>query len=114
MNSMIQFLTAALPWLAMGVLLAMFFARNADRKKNAKQQADYGSLGMSMGMCFGLAIELSWTHHIGIGMAIGMLLGLVIGSEIKKEDETGKAIAEIQEDAEWSYTSQNDEEGEQK
>ena len=82
----VDFLSAALPWICMGLLLAIFFAQNA-RKKNKKNE-NYMTEGMGLGMCFGVAIGTS-LGHTGIGLSLGMLAGLVIGSciEKKKNDE---------------------------
>ena len=74
-----QFLRAALPWIAMGLLLAVFAVRSAGRKNREERAEDYGSEGMCLGMCFGTAI----------GMCLGMLLGLAVGSSIHKEKRQG-------------------------
>lgn len=77
-----DFILAALPWLAIGLCLAIFFARNA---KNDKKTADnYGSEGMSIGMCIGVALGTLFDGGVGIGISAGMLLGLCIGSGIPK------------------------------
>ena len=89
MEAVYDFLRAALPWVAMGLLLAVFFARSAKRKKDEDKKADYGTVGMCLGMCFGTAIGTSLGNHTGIGICLGMLLGLAIGSGIKKEDSEG-------------------------
>ena len=86
MKNVIDFLSAALPWITMGLLLAIFFARSSKKKKKVKEsdeawdrEDDYGTEGMCLGMCLGAAINASY------GLSIGMLLGLVIGSCIKKD-----------------------------
>lgn len=91
MENVFDFIHAALPWVAVGLLLAVFAARSAKRKKagkskDAKPQEDYGTEGMCIGMCLGSAIGASGTVSIGIGMSLGMLIGLAIGTCIKKED----------------------------
>lgn len=94
MENVFDFIHAALPWVAVGLLLAVFAVRSAKRKKagkseDTKPQEDYGTEGM----CFGSAIGASGTVSIGIGMSLGMLIGLAIGTCIKKEDrgDSGKA-----------------------
>ena len=85
MENVLDFLRAALPWLAIGLLLAVFAARGA-RKKNKKEQTDdYGTEGMCLGMCFGTAIGTALGNNTGIGISLGMLVGLAIGTCIKKE-----------------------------
>lgn len=37
MDAVFDFLRAALPWIAVGLLLAVFFARSAGKKKKEKQ-----------------------------------------------------------------------------
>lgn len=63
MEAVFAFVCAALPWIAVGLLLAVFFVKNTGKKKKEKQSDDYGTEGM----------------------CLGMLLGLAIGSFIKKE-----------------------------
>ena len=70
----------------MGLLLAVFFARNARKKKNEEQTGDYGTEGMCWGMCLGTAIGTSLGNHTGIGISLGMLIGLAIGTCCKKEN----------------------------
>lgn len=53
MEAIIDFLRAALPWIAIGLLLAVFAARSAGRKKKEKESDNYGTEGMCMGMCLG-------------------------------------------------------------
>lgn len=57
MKSILDFTLAALPWLIVGVSLAILFAKGASRKKKeSKKTGDYGTEGMCIGMCVGLAI----------------------------------------------------------
>ena len=89
MENVFDFVRAAAPWVAMGLLLAIFAVRNtAKKKKNQGQDGDYGTEGMCLGMCFGTAIGTSLANNTGIGISLGMLLGLAIGSCIKKEKDS--------------------------
>ena len=85
MENVVDFLHAALPWIVIGLLLAVFFARSTGNKKKEKELDDYGTEGMCLGMCFGTAIGTALGNNTGIGISLGMLIGLVIGSSIKKE-----------------------------
>ena len=85
MKAAFAFVHAALPWVVIGLLLAVFFARAAHRKKEKETYGDYGTEGMCLGMCFGTAIGTALGNNTGIGISLGMLLGLAIGSCIKKE-----------------------------
>ena len=91
MNRILDFLRAALPWLVMGAVLAVFFVREANRKKGKKDQQkkkdDYGAEGMALGMCIGAAIATAMHRDIGLGLSLGMLLGFVVGSFMEKTDE---------------------------
>ena len=83
MNKFYDFMSAALPWIAMGLLLAIFFARTAN---GTKKEEDHGSEGMALGMCFGVALSTSLHINVGLGMMAGMVLGLLVGSGIEKID----------------------------
>ena len=85
METVFDFLRAALPWIAVGLLLAVLCAREAGKKKKEEQTGDYGTEGMCLGMCLGTAIGTSLGNNIGIGISMGMLIGLAIGTCIKKE-----------------------------
>ena len=83
-----DFLSAALPWLSIGLLLAIFFAQSA-KKKNGSKKENYSTEGLALGMCFGTAIGTSLGNNTGIGLTLGMLAGFVVGSffEKKKNDD---------------------------
>ena len=86
MDEFAQFLRAALPWIAMGLLIAVFAVRSAGKKKEKLKAEDYGTEGMCLGMCFGTAIGTSLGNNTGLGISLGMLIGLAIGSSIRKEE----------------------------
>ena len=79
-----EFMGAALPWIALGILLAVFFAKSAIRKKDKDRPENYGSEGMALGMCLGVALASALHFDIGMGMIVGMALGLLIGSKTDK------------------------------
>ena len=89
MENVLDFLRAAMPWVTMGLLLAVFASRSAKKKTDEEKTDNYGTEGMCLGMCFGTAIGTSLGNHTGIGICLGMLLGLAIGSGIKKKDSEG-------------------------
>lgn len=80
-----DFFRAALPWIAAGLLLAVFFVWSAGKRRKDAQDDNYGAEGMCLGMCFGTAIASSLGNNTGIGISLGMLLGLAVGSSMKKE-----------------------------
>ena len=51
MENLIGFLLSAMPWIAVGLLLAVLAARGARKKKQKEQPGDYGTEGMCLGMC---------------------------------------------------------------
>ena len=83
MDKFYDFMSAALPWIALGLLLAIFFARTAN---GTKKEEDHGSEGMALGMCFGVALSTALHINVGFGMMAGMVLGLLVGSGIEKID----------------------------
>ena len=87
MENVIDFLRVALPWIAIGLFLAVFFARSTGNKKKEKEIDNYGTEGMCLGMCFGTAIGAALGNNTGIGITLGMLLGLAVGTGIKKEGQ---------------------------
>ena len=77
MEHVLDFVFAAMPWITVGLLLAIYASRSAAKKK---EHADnYGTEGMCVGMCFGTAIDAT------LGGFMGMLIGLAIGSCIGKK-----------------------------
>lgn len=95
MKDFMDFLSAALPWLCMGLLLAIFFAKSAQKKNDekesrAKKKDNYSLEGMCFGICLGVALGASIGNNTGIGLSFGMLLGLVIGSCIEKKGNENK------------------------
>ncbi len=78
---------AALPWISIGLLLAILFARSARKEKDDKKKETYGTEGLALGMCFGVAIGTSIGNYTGIGLTLGMLIGFAIGSLIEKKEE---------------------------
>ena len=89
MDKFYDFMSAALPWIALGLLLAIFFARTAN---GTKKEEDHGSEGMALGMCFGVALSTALHINVGFGMMAGMVLGLLVGLGIESnQDKESKA-----------------------
>lgn len=84
MEAVWDFLWAALPWIAMGLLLAAYFAGCADRKQG-DASSDYAAEGMDYGMCLGLCLFTALGKNIGLGLSAGMLIGLLVGSRVRKK-----------------------------
>ena len=86
---MLEFIKAALPWVVMGIVIAIFAAQNSNRKKSAdndkKKQESYMNEGMCVGLCLGVCIASAGVWDMGIGISLGLCAGLLIGSLVKKQ-----------------------------
>ena len=80
------FLTAALPFLIIGICLAVIFSRRAQQQNEDKEQesGDYMTYGMCIGMCLGLSLASAIGFSLGLGISLGMLIGLTGGMLFKK------------------------------
>lgn len=76
-----DFIHAALPFIIIGLVLAVFFAFRS--KSNTEN--NYSTMRMALGMCFGSLFGTLGIVDIGIGLSLGMLIGLCFGSLIKKK-----------------------------
>ena len=88
MNSILDFIRGAAPWVAMGLLVVILAVRSAARKKNGRKQEDtYELEGLCLDMCLGTAIGTALGNNTGLGVSIGMLAGLAIGMCIPNQAE---------------------------
>ena len=78
-----DFLQAAIPWMAMGFVVALTLATSEAQKKKDAGIDHYGSLGMCLGVCAGAAVG-SMFGLTAVGMPIGMLFGLALGMCFEK------------------------------
>ena len=76
-----DFILAALPFVIIGICLAVIFANFKKDKKT------YCSEGMSIGMCLGVALSSAIDMNIGLGISLGMLIGETIGILIEKKEK---------------------------
>lgn len=74
-----DFIFAALPFIIIGICLAIICANGK------KYKHTYCSEGMALGMCLGVAISTVLKINIGLGICIGMLIGEAIGINIEKK-----------------------------
>lgn len=68
-----DFFISALPFIVIGLCLAIIFANYK------KGKSTYCSEGMCIGMCLGVAISISLDINMGLGISLGMLIGETIG-----------------------------------
>lgn len=98
---MLDFIKAALPWIAIG--LSMIIAGMSSKSRKAKASSEttdvkkdgkenYIAVGMCVGMSIGMSIGMLLGqllyNNLALGMCIGMSIGLAAGSSIKKKKET--------------------------
>ena len=96
MEQILDFIRTAAPWVAMGLLLAIFVVRAAVKKKKGKKTEDnYGTEGMCLGMCFGTAPGTALGNNTDIGISLGMLVGLAIGMCIHKKRRMQRSETEM-------------------
>lgn len=81
-----EFIKAALPWVVIGITLAIVSVVFHNKKK----EEDSISEGIGLGMCFGVAIGSGLTGRFGsqalaYGICFGMLAGLLYGKYAKKK-----------------------------
>lgn len=97
---MTDFLLAALPWVLIGIAIAIIAANIGRKKKklNAKGQENpdeadshnidykenYMSQEMCLGMCIGTVLSSTGIVPLSYGISFGMLIGMVVGICIKK------------------------------
>lgn len=94
---MLDFMKAALPWIAIG--LSMIIAGMSSKSRKAKASSEttdvkkdgkenYIAVGMCVGMSIGMLLGQLLYNNLALGMCIGMSIGLAAGSSIKKKKET--------------------------
>lgn len=97
---MIDFLSAALPWVFIGIAIVLVIVNFSRKKKksnikkpetsdkanphNTNSEDNYLSVGMSFGMCVGIVLGSIGIVPLAYGISFGMLFGLIVGMLIKK------------------------------
>ena len=86
-----EFIIAALPWIVIGLCVAVLAANGIMQKKTSggdeAAQGSYISEGMSIGMCMGVAFNGLLDIGLGLGISLGMLVGMIVGMMLKKKSE---------------------------
>ena len=94
-----EFFSAAFPWVAIGLSIAIILANavkrerikvrdesGEDKASGDKKAADnHMTDGMCIGMCIGVVVATTGVVELADGISLGMLLGLTAGLCIKKE-----------------------------
>ena len=74
-----DFIIAALPFIIIGISLAIICANGKNNEKT------YLSEGIAIGMCLGVSIASAFHINLGLGISLGMLLGEALGISFKKK-----------------------------
>lgn len=92
MENLKEFLTAALPWVCMGLALAFGMKRlsverarrNAavteEEKRAAERRSQSLATGICIGECLGIALTQALQLNIAYGISLGMLAGVLFGA----------------------------------
>lgn len=78
-----EFIISALPFLIIGICLAIICANF--KKSKVNEEKTYQTEGMCFGMCLGVALSTSLNFDMGLGISFGMLVGETIGILVKKK-----------------------------
>lgn len=76
-----DFIISALPFVIIGICLAIIFANFKKGKQTCCSE------GMSIGMCLGLVFSTTLKFNIGLGLSLGMLIGETVGILIEKKNK---------------------------
>ena len=74
------FVLSALPFVIIGICLAILFTIRAKRKE---QEDGDSENGMLYGMCIGLSLATAVGFDMGLGISLGMLIGMTAGMVFK-------------------------------
>ena len=74
-----DFILAALPFIVIGVCIAVMAANHGKLKEGKNKNY------LEEGMCFGVAISTALNLNLGLGISLGMLIGETVGMFMKKD-----------------------------
>ena len=84
-----DFITAALPWVMMGLALAVLAASYArEKKEDQKKRNELQLGGMALGMLLGVALGTTGLlENHALGISLGALWGLAIGTALEPREK---------------------------
>ena len=84
-----DFITAALPWVMMGLALAVLVASYArEKKEDQKKRNELQLGGMALGMLLGVALGTTGLlESYALGISLGALWGLAIGTALEPREK---------------------------
>ena len=68
-----EFIIAALPFVLMGICLAVMCV-NHHKNKESENVGNYLTEGMCLGMCMGITASTALHFNVGLGISLGALL----------------------------------------
>ena len=81
-----DFVMAALPWVVIGLAVAVFMANCAQKEDSAKSKTHGMAIGMSVGILAGIALSAMGVLE-NDALGIGMLWGIALGGTGGKQNE---------------------------
>lgn len=83
-----DFIAAALPWVLMGLALAILAANHVMEKQNDEKRDTSVAFGAGFGLLLGVTLNSCglWENHL-LGLALGPLLGMAAASLISRKDK---------------------------
>ena len=83
-----EFVFAALPWVLMGLALAVLAASHITKKQKNEKRGTYIALGAGLGLLLGAVLNSCglWADQ-ALGYAMGPLLGMAAASLIPEKDQ---------------------------
>lgn len=84
-----DFITAALPWVMMGLAVAVIAVNFAREKKTDRKKQNQAQLtGLLLGMALGAALDAAGLFDSpALGMSLGALWGLALGTAMEPKDK---------------------------
>ena len=77
---MMDFIAAALPWVMMGLALAIYIANTGARKAgDGKRNTSRMGISMCTGLLAGVLVSLLGLVPLGLGLSMGALMGALMG-----------------------------------
>lgn len=82
-----EFVTAALPWILMGIALAILAVNHGMENQKDEKKRSRIAMGAGFGLLFGVMLNSCglWADH-ALGIAIGPLWGMALASIYGNED----------------------------
>lgn len=77
-----DFMMAALPWVCIGIAIALWAASAGGKKEG---QGSFVAEGICLGLCVGLCLDAAYT---GYGMLAGAVVGMLIRKGKRNENNT--------------------------